>query len=170
MAGTGQNITIRAARMIRLPIFFLAGYLALTGCGDVIGPDVPDPPHTLRVEAASVSSVVLNWVDNSDDETGFVIELNPPGPDGFQDHTTVEAGVTTFVVTDLDPNENYSYRVHAINEQGASDPSLSIRFMIYGINVGNIAEDFSALNHNNAMVSLYSYEGNVILLNFAASW
>jgi len=168
MAGTIQRHKIWTAGMVPLQLVFLAGYLAFTGCGDVTGPDVPDPPHTLRIEAVSVSSVILSWVDNSDDETGFVIELNPPGPDGYQDHATVESDVTTFLVTGLDPNENYSYRVHAINEQIASDPSLSIRFRIYGINVGNIAEDFSALNQNNAMISLYAFEGDVILLNFGA--
>ena len=170
MAGSKRRHTIRAAGLTSMLFFFLAGYLVLTGCNGTTGPDVPDPPHTLRAEAGSVSSIVLNWVDNSDDETGFVIELNPPGPEGFQDHVSVEADITTFTVTEADPNENYSFRVHAINGQGSSDPSLSIRFKIYGINVGNIAEDFSARNQNNAMISLYSYEGNVILLNFAASW
>jgi hypothetical protein len=41
-------------------------------------------------------------------------------------------------------------------------------FRIYGVTVGHIAEDFSGVDQNSATVSLYDYEGDVIMLNFGA--
>ncbi len=161
---------IRLSGVTGVSVLILAGILGFNGCKKVTGSDVPNPPYYLQVTAESVGSVILTWADNSDDEDGFVIELDPPGSVGFSDHATVGAGVTTFTVTGLEPDENYRYRVHAYNGRGSSDPTFTVIFRIYGTNVGNIAEDFSAQNQNNALVSLYSYEGNVILLNFAASW
>ena len=120
--------------------------------------------------AASSSSVTVTWVDASDNETGFVVEMDPYGPAGYSEVATVEAGVTAATVTGLDPDDNNRYRVYATGTEGSSDPTPARLYRIYGVTVGHVVEDFTARNQNNAEVSLYSYQGNVILLNFAASW
>ena len=64
-------------------------------------------------------SVQLNWSDNSNNETGFIIEREILGPDAFTVIDTVLANQNTYVdlsVTYL----TYSYRISAFNAGGQS--------------------------------------------------
>jgi hypothetical protein len=64
-------------------------------------------------------SVQLNWSDNSNNETGFIIERESLGPDAFTVIDTVLANQNTYVdlsVTYL----TYSYRISAFNAGGQS--------------------------------------------------
>ncbi|MBQ7110623.1 MAG: hypothetical protein IJO06_05315, partial [Thermoguttaceae bacterium] len=61
----------------------------------------------------------LTWVDNADDELGYVIEMQVDGE-------WVEVGMTgenetTFFATDLAPSTTYEFRVSAFNDAGSSD-------------------------------------------------
>ena len=64
-------------------------------------------------------SVQLSWSDNSNNETGFIIERESLGPDAFTVIDTVLANQNTYVdlsVTYL----TYSYRISAFNAGGQS--------------------------------------------------
>jgi hypothetical protein len=64
-------------------------------------------------------SVQLNWTDNSNNESGFIIERESLGPDAFAVIDTVLANQNTYVdlsVTYL----TYSYRISAFNAGGQS--------------------------------------------------
>src|SRR5204863_85591 len=72
----------------------------------------PLPPTDVAASAASATSVVVGWTDNSNNETGFLIERSVDGT------TYVTAGqvapnVTSFVDEGLDEATTYYYRVSA---------------------------------------------------------
>ncbi|MDI6791578.1 MAG: fibronectin type III domain-containing protein [bacterium] len=83
----------------------------------IMGP--PLPPTTLTATTVSSSQIRLNWTDNSDNETGFVIERKPPGQ-GYNEAATVSANITTWLDTGLSSNTQYCYRVKARNAAGDS--------------------------------------------------
>lgn len=68
--------------------------------------------------------IVLQWQDNSSDETGFKIERSPDGVTGWALIATVGAGVTTLTVTQnihgVDPAVENHFRVYAYNGDGNS--------------------------------------------------
>ncbi len=81
----------------------------------------PFAPSGLSATAVSPSRVVLNWTDNSSDETEFYVErstggywalVNWAGPD-----------VTSAEDIGLDPATSYNYRVRAANTNGNSNYS-----------------------------------------------
>jgi photosystem II stability/assembly factor-like uncharacterized protein len=82
----------------------------------------PFSPTSLTA-VADTFSVELSWTDNSDNETGFVLErkdgdslsVNP-----FIRIDTVLANITSVVDTGLTPNTIYIYRVFAYNNIGSS--------------------------------------------------
>jgi peroxiredoxin len=41
---------------------------------------------------------------------------------------------------------------------------------VYGYEVGDTPQDFTGLDQNGQKVSLYSYRGKVVLINFSADW
>ncbi len=146
---------ISISRAVVLAIFIVSVSLAFSGCKKTVtGSDEPAAPQSLQITVASLSSVIITWIDASDNETGFVIEMDPYGAAGYSEIASTEAGVTTYTVTGLDPDDNNRYRVHAVNNDG--------------VTVGHYVEDFSAYNQNNQQVSLYDFEGDVIMLNFGA--
>src|SRR5262249_21642365 len=59
--------------------------------------------------------VALTWVDNANNETGYVIERSNNPNSGFAPIATLGADVTVFVDTSLAPGTNAYYRVKAVN-------------------------------------------------------
>jgi len=73
----------------------------------------PDAPAGLTAAVVSVTEVRLNWQDNSDDETEFIIERSLSPDDGFSQVNTTGPNVTTFQDDGLSAGMTYYYRVRA---------------------------------------------------------
>lgn len=104
--------------------------MLLSGCGGGGGyyyqppatqsppPVPPNAPYNLTAVAISQSVVNLQWMDNSDNEEGFMI---------YRDNNviaTVGINVTTYQDTGLEPATTYQYAVKAYNQAGESEASL----------------------------------------------
>jgi hypothetical protein len=77
-------------------------------------------PTNLTATPASSSQINLSWTDNSNNETGFVINrtLDPSALWNYV--TTVGANVTSYSNTGLRASTTYYYRVQATNGGGGS--------------------------------------------------
>ncbi|QLE02217.1 Ig-like domain-containing protein [Galbibacter sp. BG1] len=82
-------------------------------------PTAPAAPSNLSTNATSSSQINLSWSDNSNNESGFKIERKQ-GSGSFSQITTVNAGITSYNNTGLNPSTNYTYRVRAYNASGNS--------------------------------------------------
>jgi hypothetical protein len=90
-------------------------------------PPPPAAPTNLRVDAVGANHVVLSWTDNSNNETGFVIEqCSNRNCSNFVQVGQVGANVTTFTHSGLLSNTQYSYRVRGVNLGGNSAYSNSV--------------------------------------------
>jgi Galactose oxidase-like, Early set domain/Fibronectin type III domain len=89
---------------------------------------LPAAPSNPMVVPLSTSMINLTWLDNSANETGFVIERSSGGS-AFLPIGTVGANVTVFIdgiVTPLTAGTTYSYRIRAQNAYGVSAPSSTV--------------------------------------------
>lgn len=84
---------------------------------------VPAAPTALTVEATSSTSVSLRWKDQSDDETGFRIQVQSAG-DVWRNLAAVEADVETATLSDLKRGGGYRIRVRAYRDLGGSDSEI----------------------------------------------
>jgi titin len=85
-------------------------------------PVAPAAPSNLVAASVTSTSVTLRWNDNSNNETGFVVE-RCSGSSRKLSCTAVGtpgANVTTFTNTGLSPATSYQYRVKAVNSTGSS--------------------------------------------------
>ena len=80
----------------------------------------PAAPSGLTVGSATVSSLTLGWTDNSDSETGFVIERSLTSGSGYSTIYTTGVNATSYVNTGLNDGTQYYYRVRATNAAGPS--------------------------------------------------
>jgi hypothetical protein len=80
----------------------------------------PATPSNLVATPVSSSQINLAWSDNSNDESGFVIESSLDGVNGWTALVTTAANVTSFSDTGLDAETAYYYRVKAIKASVAS--------------------------------------------------
>ena len=84
-------------------------------------PPPPTAPSGLTATAQSPTSVLLNWIDNSNNETGFTIQRSTSATfAGTPTTFTVGANVTTFTDTTVVGVTTYYYRVRAYNTTGPS--------------------------------------------------
>ncbi len=82
---------------------------------------VPAKPSGLNALVAG-KNVTLTWADNSNNETGFVIQRIKAGTTAFVDVGTVSANVKTFTDTTAPTGSDY-YIVRAFNTAGRSEGS-----------------------------------------------
>jgi serine protease AprX len=84
-------------------------------------PVTPTAPSGLTATALTSTSIRVNWVDNSSNETGFAIEsCRGSSCTNFAQVATVGAGVTTYTNTGLRSRSTYRYRVRALGSAGNS--------------------------------------------------
>jgi hypothetical protein len=84
------------------------------------GPVAPAAPTSLAATASSSTQINLSWADNSNNETGFVIERSATSGSGYASIATVGSNVTSYQNTGLTAATTYYYRVKATNSAGDS--------------------------------------------------
>ena len=120
-----------------ITILTILAVLTLTGCpvtpvdknpeeeGYPESPAAEDPeeendntiraPDNLEIQILSETQIKLTWIDNSDDEDGFLIEQSEDDIT-FTEIARTPPNTTSYIVTDLVPNQNYYFRVSAFKE------------------------------------------------------
>ena len=68
-------------------------------------------------------TAIVNWNDNSDNETNFLIERSTSVSGGFIQVATVAANVRTYTDNTVFRKTTYFYRVRAANSGGKSNYS-----------------------------------------------
>lgn len=99
----------------------------------------PAAPTLLAGAGLTSTGLTLSWVDNATDETAYRVEFRDPDGE-FGTLATLPRGATSLVVTGLTGDRRYEYRVRAVNELGASDPSNVLR-----IRTGAVIEALSVV-------------------------
>ncbi len=89
---------------------------------DRSGINTPAPATLLTGQADALPRVVLNWQDNSNNETGFRIERRV-GSGAWSNIGSVASGATQFIDTTVSLGVTYDYRVIAFNTQGDAPAS-----------------------------------------------
>lgn len=85
---------------------------------------VPEPPTSLfAAQYGSRVSILLEWTDGSQGESGFAIERASADTGPFEEIGLVASGVTEYFDEAVERGETYFYRVIALNALGASAPS-----------------------------------------------
>ncbi len=83
----------------------------------------PAAPTGLTAMGISQSEIQLNWMDNSDNEQGFIIERAADPNLTWTQIETVQPNQTQYVNMNLQADSTWFYRVRAFNAAGNSDPS-----------------------------------------------
>jgi len=81
---------------------------------------IPNAPSHLVAHATSSSVINLTWHDNSNNETGFTIEIKGHHDSAFHNAGHVGPNNTSFNATGLHQHTTYSFRVYATNKAGSS--------------------------------------------------
>lgn len=83
-------------------------------------PAAPFPPGGLLVTALGAAALRVEWIDQSDDETGFEIERAASAAGPFGQVGTAAADAQAYHDAGLQAGTTYHYRVRAVNAAGVS--------------------------------------------------
>jgi hypothetical protein len=82
----------------------------------------PLPPVDCTAALTGLLQSAVEWVDVSNDESGFLVERSVDGGP-FEERATLGAGTTSYPDPGLAPVTSYAYRVRAVSAEGVSGPS-----------------------------------------------
>ena len=82
-------------------------------------------PSNLQVTDQKKESVTLNWTDNADNETGYIVEYSTDNKT-FQELGRTDADATTYVASGLTPETVYYFRIQAYGADGLVSPYTAI--------------------------------------------
>jgi FtsP/CotA-like multicopper oxidase with cupredoxin domain len=117
-------------------------------------PAAPAAPTNLAAILRNGPQVELTWRDNSNNETGFVVERAVDGVN-FSVLTTVGANTTSYVDTTVMAGNTYSYRVQAVNAGGGSAYSNTASISVPAVPAApSSLTGTAARQGNNARVTL----------------
>ena len=105
-------------------------------------------PKELIASTPSIGEVLLNWIDQSANEAGFVIERKlgtEADIDTFAVIDSVDANINTYSDESVLDSTNYTYRVRAYNDYFYSDYSntVTIKTLFTSVENNIIPTEFS---------------------------
>ncbi len=112
-------------------------------------------PSEVRGEVLSLSSLKVSWIDNADNEDGYLVQRSLSAD--FASYTSIilEANITEMIDERLEPQTTYYYRLAAFTGEDISDysSSIDIATMILGLSK---AYSFTNVypNPTNGMINL----------------
>jgi hypothetical protein len=107
----------------------------------------PADPSSLSAAAISSSRIDLNWVDNSNNETGFEIWRSTNATTGFATVGTSAPNTTTYSDTKVAANTTYYYKIRAIGQYGESQLVSNINTLDANWKFNNNYNDSSGNNN-----------------------
>jgi len=102
-----------------------SGYSNTVEVTTIDGITAPAAPSELMADNITSNNATLKWSDNSNNETGFVIESSTNNSDFTIIHTTQE-NTTQYLAAGLEPGTDYYFRIYAQNGGGPSNYSNSL--------------------------------------------
>jgi hypothetical protein len=89
-------------------------------------PAIPSTPTNLTASASIVNKIILNWTDNSNNETGFYIERKKASLSTFVLIDSVNSNTSSFTDSTISQGVSYNYRIRAYNISGSSGYSNNV--------------------------------------------
>jgi hypothetical protein len=83
-------------------------------------PTIPASPGNLTAKATGVNEVTLSWIDNSNNEDGFIIERENATLLLFAVIDSVGTNDTSYIDSTISQGVSYNYRISAFNISGQS--------------------------------------------------
>jgi len=137
----------------------------LTACKG--GSTDPDPPGTLTFKGTITSGgAALAGVQvflSGDESKSVITDAN-----GAFSFTGLDGD--SFTITPSLRNNAFTPSNYELGAQSRTDLAFTAAPATYGSLVDRVAADFTALDQNGQPVSLYSYFGKVVLIDFSADW
>ncbi|PIB34631.1 hypothetical protein BFP72_04005 [Reichenbachiella sp. 5M10] len=84
------------------------------------GVDIPEVPSNLAVSTASKTELIINWNDNSNNESGFELYRRGTINEPYALIAVLGEGAVSYTDEELLPGTDYIYSLRAINVNGAS--------------------------------------------------
>jgi hypothetical protein len=138
IATTGANVTTYASVGLAASTTYYYRVRATNSGGNspfsnvasgstLAAPTLPAAPSGLVAKAITPQRIDLTWVDNSNNESGFLVERSTNGGKSWSKLAQTGADVRTYSDTSVVKRKTYQYRIRAFNDGGTSAPCTAAK-------------------------------------------
>lgn len=114
----------------------------------------PASPSSVQAVAESPQSARVTWRDNSNDETGFLVEWRTAGAPAWTGGAMLDGAVTAQVVVGLAPATTYEFRVSAVNSGGRASSEVASTTTPTQIRIDSLIPDSATIGSNSGVTLL----------------
>lgn len=136
------------------------GIAVLDEGNNVSGGILPNAPSELILKGISVEEVKLSWADNSDNETGFIIERSMNIQNNFEQIKYINRNITIHTDNSVTSGNIYYYRIAAVNSIDTSSftniDSITPKYCIAGAIIYNCYANVTKLIFNDLYNSVFN--------------
>jgi hypothetical protein len=133
---------------------------------------VPEAPVGVRIATASDAQATVQWYNYDLTTTGYRVERSTDGTNFTTIATISDPNTFTYTDTTARAPNTYFYRVRALNDQGASLPSTTVKATLtfrlqpalyyrFDEISGTTTQDHSGLNNNGTLVGGVTHVGGL---------
>ncbi len=122
---TDSGLAVSTKYYYRVRAYNSGGKSGYTGTANATTTAKPAIPTGLTAAVASPTSVQLTWTDNSNNETGFRIQISSNGGSTWTTATTTGANVTSYTDSGLTTNHAYQFRIRLNSSNGSTHANSS---------------------------------------------
>lgn len=124
-----------------------------------LAPIAPLAPADL-IATGGNASVSLSWTDNSDNETGFIVQRSdtPGGP--FIEISTTAADLASYVDSGLDAGSTFYYEVVATNAAGDSAPAPEVSATTFTASEAWRDQYFAQIENSGDAADGFDFDGD----------
>ena len=144
-----KNLRKLALGILTLVVLFGVMASSVMAAGGAVALTPPAAPSGLTAVATSGTSVLLNWIDNSNNETSFQVNRGANAAavaNKVKGSVALPANTITFVDSTVAPGVTYFYAVQAVNAAGDSTSNI-VSVTTPGVNTAGVAAaDFGNFN------------------------
>jgi Secretion system C-terminal sorting domain len=141
-------------------IFGRSEYSAITFGTAFAESGKPNAPFSLSAVQSGGLKVNLKWRDDSNNETGFILERSVDNTTTFVELKKIDKNITTYIDSDVTAGKTYYYRIRATNSKGVSNNSNVASVDVKAATTGVLNEDFLSIypnpSHDNVSLDLSS--------------
>jgi len=130
--------------------------------------NTPPVISSVSITAPSTTSFTVSW--NTDERTTGKVEYGTGTSYSLSAYDATLSKTHSITISNVQAGTSYSFRIIATDGSNHATEKIAATNLVSGYQIGNLSPDFTLTDVNENSISLSSFRGKKVFVNFWATW